>query len=96
MGGAATTGGDAATRVLLHTRPGCSLCTSARDVVAAVCAERGEPWAEVDIDGPAGAAGGLRSRYTDLVPVVTVDDHHVDHWRIDPDRLRTALGALRR
>ena len=95
MGGVAT-GGDAAARVLLHVRPGCSLCTAAREVVSTVCTELGETWREVDVDGPAGEVGGLRARYTDLVPVVTVDGHHHDHWRIDPERLREALGPARR
>lgn len=81
----------AAARVVLHVRPGCHLCDLAREVVAGVCADAGERWAEVDVDGPAAVADGVRERYTDLVPVVTVDGRHHDHWRIDAGRLHAAL-----
>ena len=81
----------AGARVVLHTRPGCHLCDVAREVVTAVCADEGARWAEVDVDAPAAVAEGLRARYTDLVPVVTVDGRHHEHWRIDPTRLRVAL-----
>lgn len=84
-------GGTAAPRVVLHTRPGCHLCTAAVAVVTSVCADAGVEWVEVDIDGPDGEVGGLRARYTDLVPAVSVDGRHHDHWRIDADRLRAAL-----
>lgn len=84
--------GPAAPRVVLHTRPGCSLCGAARDVVAAVCAEQGASWAEVDVDAP--GAEHLSARYSDLVPAVTVDGHHHEHWRIDAGRLREALTAV--
>jgi glutaredoxin len=89
---AGTAGGGA--RVVLHTRPGCHLCDVARSVVREVCAARGEAWAEVDVDAPEHA--DLRARWTDLVPVVTVDGRHHDHWRIDADRLRGALEATAR
>ncbi len=75
-------------RVVLYSRAGCHLCIDAREIVADVCAQVGEPWIEVDIDGdPA-----LKARYTDEVPVVTVDGQTVGFWRIDPDRVRAALA----
>ncbi|WP_062383598.1 glutaredoxin family protein [Demequina iriomotensis] len=75
-------------RVILYGRAGCHLCDDARAVVAAVCAEAGEGFDEVDIDSdPA-----LRARYGDEIPVVTVDDATVGFWRIDPGRLRGALS----
>ncbi len=77
-----------APRVRLYTRPGCHLCDVARDVVAGVCAELGESFEEVDVDGDP----ELRQRFTDEVPVTFVDGRQHDFWRVDPVRLRTALA----
>ena len=74
-------------RVTLYTRPGCHLCDDARLVIEAVCTELGESFSEVDIDSdPA-----LRSRFSDEVPVTFVDGRQHDFWRVDPQRLRSAL-----
>ncbi|WP_062294191.1 glutaredoxin family protein [Demequina phytophila] len=75
-------------RVTLYTREGCHLCVDARSIVHQVCAEAGEEWVEVDIDSDP----GLRARYTDDIPVATVDGQTVGFWRIDPERLRKALA----
>lgn len=76
-------------RVRVLTRPGCHLCVDALDVVAHVCAELGEGYEEVDVDGdPA-----LREAYTDQVPVTFVDGSQHDFWRVDPERLRRALAG---
>jgi glutaredoxin len=78
-----------APRVTLYTRPGCHLCDDAREVVAAVCAELGESFTEVDInDDP-----GLTRRYGEEIPVTLVDGVQHDYWRVDAARL---AGALRR
>ena len=77
-----------APRVLVLTRPGCHLCEEAVAVVAAVCAETGSGWTTQDITGDA----DLTRRYTDQVPVTFVDGAQHDYWRVDPRRLRTALG----
>ena len=81
------TGGTGAPRVTLYTRPGCHLCDEARAVVAAVCAELGEEFAEVDIDGDP----GLTRRYGEEIPVTLVDGVQHDYWRVDPARLTRAL-----
>jgi glutaredoxin len=74
-------------RVTLYGRPGCHLCDDARAVIEAVCAELGESYAEVDVDDdPA-----LLDRYGEEIPVTLVDGRQHDFWRVDPDRLRTAL-----
>jgi glutaredoxin len=74
-------------RVTLYGRQGCHLCEDARAVVEAVCAELGESWTEVDVDDdPA-----LLDRYGEEIPVTLVDGRQHDFWRVDPDRLRTAL-----
>lgn len=79
--------GDGAGRVVLYVRAGCHLCATGREVVAGVTEELGVGFAEVDID----VSPGTRSLFGELVPAVTVDGVLVDHWRIDPLRLRRAI-----
>ncbi len=75
-------------RVRLLSKPGCHLCDDARAVVEAVCAERGESFDEVDItEDPE-----LMETYGEQIPVTFVDGKQHDFWRVDPDRLRTALS----
>lgn len=83
-------------RVRLLTRDGCHLCEEARLVVAQVCAEVGEAYEEVDLDAAAADDPALLRRYTDEVPVTFVDGAQHDYWRVDPARLRAALGRRRR
>ena len=77
-----------AARVTLYGKPGCHLCDDARAVVAAVCAELGETFEEVDIT----ASAELVRRYGEEIPVTLVDGAQHDFWRVDPDRLRAALS----
>jgi glutaredoxin len=78
-------------RVRLYSKPGCHLCDDARAVVAAVCAELGETFDEVDITaGP--DAGALTATYGEEIPVTFVDGRQHDFWRVDADRLRAALA----
>jgi glutaredoxin len=74
-------------RVVVLTRQGCHLCDVALAQVAAVCAETGERYAVVDVDGDP----ELLRRYTDQVPVTFVDGAQHDFWRVDPTRLKAAL-----
>ena len=77
-----------APRVTLYSRPGCHLCEAAEEIVAAVCLELGERYSVVLIDDdPA-----LQARFSDEVPVTFVDGRQHDFWRVDPVRLRAALG----
>lgn len=73
-------------RVTLVSRVDCHLCDEARAVVAAVCAELGESFTELDVD-----ADPALERWTDEVPVTLVDGRQHDFWRVDPERLRAAL-----
>lgn len=76
-------------RVTLYSRPGCHLCQQAEQVVATVCDELGEGYAVVMVDDDP----ELLRRFTDEVPVTFVDGRQHDFWRVDPARLRAALGG---
>jgi glutaredoxin len=76
-------------RVTLYSRPGCHLCDDARAVIEAVCADLGEAYEEVDIT----TDDDLEDRYRDEIPVTLVDGRQHDFWRVDPARLRAALGG---
>jgi len=76
-------------RVVLLGKPGCHLCETARDVVAAVAAELDVEWRELSIlDHPE-----LAARYAEQIPVVVVDGREHEYWRVDERRLRQALTA---
>jgi glutaredoxin len=75
-------------RVVVLTRRGCHLCAAAERVVESVVAETGDSWVAVDVD----AEPDLHARYSDEVPVTFVDGRQHDFWRVDPDRLRSALA----
>ncbi len=79
--------GETPPRVVIYSRSGCHLCDAAREVVASICAELGEAFDEIDIDGSV----DLLARFGDEVPVTFVDDRQHDFWRVDPERLRSAL-----
>lgn len=78
-------------RIDLLTRPGCSLCTSAREIVAQVAADEGVGWRERNVDDDA----DLADEYGDRVPVVLLDGREHAYWRVDERRLRDALHGHR-
>ncbi len=80
--------GETPPRVVLYSRPGCHLCDDVRAVVAAICAELGEKYDEIDIT----TSSELLRRYADEIPVTSVDGEQHDFWRVDPERLRAALN----
>ncbi len=81
--------GQPTPRVTLYSRPGCHLCEAARAVIEDVCAELDESYAEISIlEDPE-----LLRRYGEEIPVTLVDGRQHDFWRVDPVRLRTALGS---
>ncbi|MFL6106024.1 MAG: glutaredoxin family protein [Marmoricola sp.] len=80
--------GSGAARVLLYSKPGCHLCEDARAVIEQVCADLGASYDEVDITtDPA-----LMQTYGEQIPVTFVDGAQHDFWRVDEQRLRTALA----
>ena len=74
-------------RVVVVTRDGCHLCTEALTTVQTVCDEVGAAWLAVDVD----TDDGLRSTYTDHVPVTFVDGREFSVWVLDADVLRASL-----
>jgi glutaredoxin len=76
-------------RVTVYTRPGCHLCEEALAVVAKVCADLGEAYDEVSIDGDT----DLTQRFGEEIPVTFVDGKQHDFWRVSEDRLRAALAG---
>jgi glutaredoxin len=74
-------------RVTLYTRADCHLCDEAGAVIEAVTSELGASWRAVDVD----ADPEDRAEYGDLVPVVLVDGVVLAYYRVEPDRLRSAL-----
>jgi hypothetical protein len=58
-------------------------------VISRVCADLGEEYAEVSIDGDA----ELQRRFGEEIPVTFVDGRQHDFWRVDETRLRAALSG---
>jgi glutaredoxin len=75
--------------VTLIGKPGCHLCDDARTVIAEVCSELGAQWEERDIS----MDEELHRLYWEQIPVILVDGAQHDFWRVDPQRLRAALGG---
>ena len=53
-----------------------------------MCANTATAWCEIDIDTDL----DLVQLFTEQVPVCFVDGRQHDFWRVDEQRLRTALG----
>jgi len=79
-------------RVVVYSRVDCHLCEVAEQAVAEICADTGDTWARVEIDGDA----DLTKRFTEQVPVTFVDGKQHDFWRVDERRLRAALSKTPR
>ncbi|MFK0402053.1 glutaredoxin family protein [Microbacterium sp. NPDC090225] len=81
------------TTLTLIGKPDCHLCDVASEVIDAVVAELPDAAAEqIEIveasiaDDPA-----LFDLWWEKIPVVLIDGELHAHWRLSPDRLRTAL-----
>jgi glutaredoxin len=72
-------------------KPGCHLCDDARAIVTEVLTEF--PAATFEersiLDDPA-----LIDAYAEEIPVVLIDGKVHTIWRVDPARLRKALGGI--
>lgn len=82
------------TTLTLITKPDCHLCDVAREVVETVLADLPDDVADdIEIDERSIADDpALHAVWWEKIPVVLVDDRLVGHWRIAPERLRTALA----
>ncbi|GAA5206641.1 glutaredoxin family protein [Microbacterium kyungheense] len=80
------------TTLTLIGKPDCHLCDVAHEVVETVVAELPDGAVEVEelsiADDPA-----LYAQWWEKIPVVLIDGRLHGHWRVSPDRLRTALSA---
>jgi hypothetical protein len=85
-------GADAEPRITLIGKPGCHLCDDARLVIERVAVDTGAGWRELSIIEDA----ALAELYAEQIPVVLVDGAQHDFWRVDEQRLRTALAGRRR
>nr|WP_202894104.1 glutaredoxin family protein [Kribbella italica] len=74
----------------MYGKPGCHLCEDAQAIVAAVCAELGVGWTEIDIT----TDPELFREYGEQIPVTLVDGRQHDFWRVDPVRLKRALTTV--
>lgn len=75
-------------RVVVLSRPGCHLCADACVVVDRVATETGASWVEQDITGDA----ELTAKWGEFIPVVIIDGEVHTWFRVDEERLRTALS----
>ncbi|MBX3099425.1 MAG: glutaredoxin family protein [Salinibacterium sp.] len=81
------------TRLTLIGKPECHLCDDARAVIASVVAELGDAASisldELSIhDDPE-----LNARFWDEIPVLMIDGRVHAIWRLDAERLKTAILA---
>lgn len=75
--------------VTLIGKPGCHLCDDAEAVIAEICGELGARWEKKDITEDE----ELYRKYWEQIPVILVDGAQHDFWRVNPARLRKALGG---
>ncbi len=75
--------------VTLIGKPGCHLCEVAEETIRKVCDETGAAMEMKDITQDE----ELHRKYWEQIPVILVDGEQHDFWKVDPDRLRGALGA---
>ncbi|NYH78702.1 glutaredoxin [Actinopolyspora biskrensis] len=73
--------------VTLLVRQNCPACETAEAELAGVCDELGVPWEVSDVDADA----ELRAEFGDRVPVILVDGAEHGFWKVEPQRLRSAL-----
>lgn len=86
-----------AVSLTLIGKPGCHLCDDAREVVTGVMSELetmpGAPEVKLDEVSILDDAQ-LNERFAEEIPVLLINGRVHNFWRIDPERLRTALLDL--
>lgn len=84
-------------QLTLIGKPGCHLCDDARAVTDQVVAEflRSASGIVVDIEELNILEDTeLATKYHDEIPVLQINGKVHNYWRIDPERLRSALDEL--
>ena len=81
------------TDLTLIGKPDCHLCDVAHEVVDAVIADLPDEVAvRIDVrEASIAEDPALYELWWEKIPVVLIDDTVHGHWRVSPDRLRTAL-----
>lgn len=75
--------------VTLLVRARCPACETAKEAIGRICAELEVSWRISDVD----ADPELRAEYGDRVPVILVDGREHGYWKVEEQRLRTALAG---
>lgn len=70
-------------------KPDCHLCDDARAVVHQLAEELGFSVEELNINEDK----ELFRKYWEQIPVTLIDGEQHDFWKVDPVRLRRALGG---
>jgi hypothetical protein len=79
---------SSAHRITLLGKPDCHLCDEARAQIERIASELGVPWDERDVTlDPADY-----EEYGDRIPVILIDGLEHGYWRVEEQRLRTALA----
>jgi hypothetical protein len=81
------------TTLTLISKPDCHLCDVASDVIDAVVAELPDAAAErlEIVEQSIHDDSALYERWWEKIPVVLIDGELHAHWRVSPERLRSAL-----
>ena len=77
--------------VTLLGKPGCHLCDDARAVIERVAADLDVRVEERDIT----ASEEDTRQYWEQIPVTLINGVQHDFWRVDENRLRTAIAEVR-
>ncbi len=70
------------------TKSGCHLCEEAEAVLQQICEELGLEYSKIFIE----ENPDLALKFQEEIPVVLIDGIQHSAWRVDPDKLRAALG----
>ena len=74
---------------IVYSRPGCGLCEEFMTALAELLGPSADNVQVVDIDSDA----ALKRKYSDRIPVLTVDDDFVCAYRLDVERVKRYLSA---
>ncbi len=74
--------------ITLVSKPGCHLCSLARDVIERVALDVGATWQEVNIE----ELSDPDPAWWEQLPVTLIDGEQHDYWRVSEQRLRDALA----